>query len=373
MITYLCDENNIEKNAKDKILKLSEDENIIDVFVFPDVHFSSESSMPVGISFNTLDVVYPLVSGKDIGCGVMAAKISKKDLLKPIDKTIYKSLYQAHLKMTDDSLGLGNHFLSIEEDDKNIYIICHTGSRNHGIYFYNKCLKMVSDYSADINKTVEYLPLELITNDFKNEYQQILKYSYNRRLNFIIKTFYFLQRAKILKSVEKIENNYLNLNYNYNLYHHSPDIEKLELNGINFEIYDSFHNYIEYGKSEIIHRKGATGLNNKIAVLPISMTRGSLLVKMNSEYALNSCAHGAGRKMSRHDTINYWNKLKEKERNFYYDNFSELLNNSGTFDNSVISEFDFAYKDITEIFKYQKHINKISETRPILTIKTLDI
>ena len=147
MITYLCDENNIEKNAKDKILKLSEDENIIYVFVFPDVHFSSESSMPVGISFNTLDVVYPLVSGKDIGCGVMAAKISKKDLLKPIDKTIYKSLYQAHLKMTDDSLGLGNHFLSIEEDDKNIYIICHTGSRNHGIYFYNKCLKMVSDYS----------------------------------------------------------------------------------------------------------------------------------------------------------------------------------------------------------------------------------
>jgi tRNA-splicing ligase RtcB/release factor H-coupled RctB family protein len=368
MIEYLCNKKEVEQNAINIIDKLVLEDNINNIFVFPDVHFSSEQSIPVGVCFDTTNVIYPLISGKDIGCGVMFGKISKKDLLNPIDKLSFKSLYQSHLKMTDDGLGGGNHFLSIEEDDENIYILCHTGSRNLGIYFYNKSLAMVNQYSFDINKKVEYLPIEIITEEYKKEYQSVLDFAYNRRFNFIIKTMEFFQRAKYIKSVNPILNNYLTSN-------NKSDYKatKFYIHGVDIEIQDSFHNYIEFKDDKIIHRKGATGINlNQQIAIPISMTRGTMIVKLKYEYALNSCAHGAGRIRSRYDSIEYFNSLKQKDKKYYYDNFKELLNN-GKFDNSLISEFDFAYKDISEIFNYQHHIYKVTETKPILTIKTLNI
>lgn len=64
---------------------------------------------------------------------------------------------------------------------------------------------------------------------------------------------------------------------------------------------------------------------------PISMLRGTFFVKKNSNKNIatnNSCAHGAGRSMSRADAINYWyNTLKNKERKWYYENYSEYLTN----------------------------------------------
>ncbi len=44
--------------------------------------------------------------------------------------------------MTDDGLGGGNHFLSIEEDNEAVYIICHTGTRDRGIALYQHCLQL---------------------------------------------------------------------------------------------------------------------------------------------------------------------------------------------------------------------------------------
>jgi len=54
-------------------------------------------------------------------------KIPKKNYIKEFDKSkYYKALYREHLLMTDEGLGGGNHFLSIEEDHRNLYIIVHT-------------------------------------------------------------------------------------------------------------------------------------------------------------------------------------------------------------------------------------------------------
>ena len=108
------------------------------------------------------------------------------------------------------------------------------------------------------------------------------------------------------------------------------------------------------------------------------MSRGSLLVQAGSadltKNALHSCAHGAGRKLSRFDAMKYWKTvLKEKQRREYKERFSELLNRSGNFPQGYIQEFDFAYKDATEIFKYHPHLKKVTQTTPVVTIKYSEI
>ena len=53
---------------------------------FPDIHFCSERSIPVGVAFQTTDVFYPLVTGKDMGCGVAYLRLPRTDVLQPFDK-----------------------------------------------------------------------------------------------------------------------------------------------------------------------------------------------------------------------------------------------------------------------------------------------
>jgi tRNA-splicing ligase RtcB/release factor H-coupled RctB family protein len=108
------------------------------------------------------------------------------------------------------------------------------------------------------------------------------------------------------------------------------------------------------------------------------MSRGSLLVQAGSvsatDEALHSCAHGAGRRLSRFDAMKYWKTvLKEKQRREYKEQFSELLNRSGNFPQGYIQEFDFAYKDATDIFKYQHYLKKVTQTTPVVTLKYSEI
>ena len=149
MIKFYTNIENIEKNAQAVIEKYVSKDNISQICVFPDIHFCDEKSLPIGIAFSTTDVFYPLVTGKDVGCGVAFLRIKKSDWLKPFDKlTHYNSLNKYSATFTDEGLGGGNHFLSIEEGDDNyIYIICHTGTRNNGIYMYQQFLKMINDFN----------------------------------------------------------------------------------------------------------------------------------------------------------------------------------------------------------------------------------
>jgi len=134
---------------------------------------------------------------------------------------------------------------------------------------------------------------------------------------------------------------------------------------------DSIHNHIKKEGDYWIHRKGSTELNNDIIVVPLSMTRGSLLVKSTYDAGnLNSCSHGAGRALSRTKTLKYWYaSLKKKERRQYELDFPELLGRDGKFSKGYIQEFDFAYKNTTELMKEQYFLNPVTQTTPICTIK----
>jgi len=375
-IQYYCDIDGIEKNAAEQIINYAEKEHINKVCVFTDIHYCDEKAIPVGVAFSTQNHFYPLITGKDVGCGVMFLKIAKKDWLKPFNKEEhYKALNLAHQKMTDDGLGGGNHFLSLEEDDENVYVLCHTGTRNRGISLYQQCYKLTQEYSLEHGSQVQFLPTDYVNRKFYDDYNNILRFGYKRRKNFCIKTLIFLQNANYIKCEKtKIHRDYLNQDY-------TKIDDQGTIFGTRYQIKDSIHNHLRFqDNGTVIHRKGSTELTvNATVVIPLSMTRGSLLVELTpydttAENALFSCAHGAGRQFSRFDTMKYWKTtLKEKERKAFKQKFSEMLNRSNKFPSGYIQEFDFAYKAHSEIFKYQTYLKKITKTTPIVTIKYTEI
>jgi tRNA-splicing ligase RtcB/release factor H-coupled RctB family protein len=373
-IGFYCDATGIEQNAMEGLEQYAQKPFVDAICAFTDIHYCAEKALPVGVAFQTTEYCYPLITGKDIGCGVMYLKIDKEYWLKPFDKkTHFPALYLAHQKMTDDGLGGGNHFLSIEEDSEAVYILCHTGTRDRGIALYQDCLQMTRDFSRAYGQDVDFVHRSFLSEAFLNYYNQTLQFGYQRRKNFCVKTLLFLQQANYVQCrKELIDKAYLRGNYSA-LEHRGV------LNGTPYELEDSIHNHLRFEEQRIVHRKGSTELQKgKTVVVPLSMSRGSLLVQATSMEAagtaLNSCAHGAGRRLSRFDAMKHWKTvLKEKQRKAYKEQFPELLNRSGTFPQGYIQEFDFAYKDASEIFRHQPYLKKVTQITPVVTIKYTEI
>ena len=351
MIQYFCNKEEIEQNAMDVILESERDMDKI--CVFPDIHYSSENSIPVGVAFQSTNKFFPLVTGKDVGCGVMFLRFPSKTWRKPFNKSEhYNAFNKVSQTFTDDGLGGGNHFLSIEEgDDGFTYIICHTGTRNLGIHMYQHFLSLIDKFNYKEGVHGKSLPLDQWTDELSEKYKKVVDFGVSRRNQFVTKTFEFL-----------IRNSYIT--------------------NVNYEIVDSIHNIFIINEEIAIHRKGATILTNtKITgdqvAIPLSMTRGTLIVepKFFSDLSNNlwSCAHGAGRRLSRTDSLKHWHSLKNKEKKIYEQNFSEMLDRSGKFPNGYLQEFDFAYKNSDTILKDQPFLKRIAQTRPIVTVKFTEI
>jgi RNA-splicing ligase RtcB len=337
MTKYFCDIDGIEKNALEQI-ELFEMNGAGRISVFPDIHYCSEKNLPVGVSFKSQDF-YPLITGKDLGCGVMYLKYKKEDIIKAFNKNEhYRTFEKQSYLMTDDGLGGGNHFLSIEEgDDGFMYIICHTGSRNLGISLYHKFVRMIEDFNFDETTIGKKLPKSKWTEELAKYYESVLVFASNRRKEFVLKTLMMLQTNGYVKCDKtKIDKAYLK-----NSFKHLDDEGKL--NGTYYKIQDSIHNHIKLTNGEFIHRKGATELiSGRDAVIPLSMTRGSLIVRPSwnidmLESSNYSCSHGAGRRLSRTDSLKHWNSgMKKKEKEQYKKDFFELLDRSGNFPNGYI-------------------------------------
>jgi len=338
---YFTDSSGVEQNALQSLLVFEEKQNIGRIAVFPDIHYCSERSIPVGVAFQTTEVFYPLITGKDMGCGVAYLRIPQREVLRPFDKARHYRAFEREVHgMTDEGLGGGNHFLALEASADYLYVIVHTGSRNLGIHMYQKNSSLLQQH----NPGQEWLPLALATPDYQREYERVLTYAANRRQEFVRKAYAFLQR-----------NHYVEVG--------TPVFA------------DSCHNLLEFKPEGVIHRKGSTQLAvDREVVIPLSMSRGSLIVRPNRwdtsvEQSLWSCAHGAGRQHSRTDTLKFWHSLKKADKDAYRQRFSELLNRQGDFDSSILQEFDFAYKDSAALLATQPHLVRCDETRPIVTVK----
>lgn len=167
---------NIEENALEQIKELLS----IDVFsdkkirIMPDVH--AGAGCVIGFTGDLGDKVIPNIVGVDIGCGMRIlnlGKLSEIDFhafhehirgnvpsgmivredrfgFKPLvgeEMDIYREAKQLVIELycyreikdsgrinkAIGSLGGGNHFIELDKDDEgNVYLVIHTGSRNLG-------------------------------------------------------------------------------------------------------------------------------------------------------------------------------------------------------------------------------------------------
>lgn len=363
--------NVIENEAVEQIKTLCNQEFITGskIRIMPDVH--SGAGCTIGTTMTITDKVIPNLVGVDIGCGMETVMITDKEIdLEKLDKLIYEKIPSGHnirkiphdlineidlnqLKCTGHvkmdrairsigTLGGGNHFIEAGKDEEgNIYITVHSGSRHLGLEVANyyqkmgyKALNKVSDIDIEkiieqlknegrekeINKTIKEIKKQIIT-----DIPQALAYVSEELFDDYIHDMKLIQKFAVLNRKAMMD-----------------EIIK----GLGTEVVEEFttiHNYID--TDMMILRKGAVSAKEgEKLLIPINMRDGSLICigKGNEDWNY-SAPHGAGRLMSR----------TKAKKTFELKNFKKEM--EGIYTTSVskdtLDECPMAYKAMEDIIK----------------------
>ncbi len=344
----------------------------------------------IGTTMDIHDCVVPSLVGVDIGCGMLTVKLKQMDIdLIRLDRFVRKKIPSGmevyndevdclvditKLKCYDSldnkkrimrsmgTLGGGNHFIEVDKDDENnLYLIIHTGSRNLGKQIAQYYIeKANADYKEKVKKKMKDLVLrykKLGKEDkiqegllrLKNKYEKIhpelvplYKNSFKDYMHdmAIAQEFAKENREVIARKI---------LNY-------------LQLNLDDFEFFHTTHNYINM--EDMILRKGSiAAYENQEILIPINMRDGSILAKGKSNAQYNfSAPHGAGRLMSR----------KEARETISIEQFKQCM--EGIYSTSVqvdtLDESPFAYKSLEDILpNIQDSVEVIKILHPIYNFK----
>lgn len=155
--------NDLEQSAGGQIKALCEQPFITGskIRIMPDVH--AGKGCTIGTTMTIGEYVVPNLVGVDIGCGMLTVQLEEKRLNLPeLDSFIrqnipygrdvrershrshgrinledlrcYKKVDTRRAKESLGTLGGGNHFIEVDKDDDgNLYLVIHTGSRNLGL------------------------------------------------------------------------------------------------------------------------------------------------------------------------------------------------------------------------------------------------
>lgn len=353
--------------------------------IMPDVHCGAGCT--IGTTMTLKDKVCANLVGVDLGCGMLTVKLKEKRINLPeLDSVIRKyvpSGFDIHEEAVAESpieelrcakhvnldrafkslgtLGGGNHFLELDKDeDGNLYLVIHTGSRHLGIevcdYYMEKGWQALKDKATGgslkdlTNELIEKLKKEGRTKDiskelakFKTEFKQKhpdvpYELSYVEGQDFddyihdmkIMRIHAEINRATIAKTI----------------------LKKAKLHEV--ERFETLHNYID--TENMILRKGAISAQaGEKVLIPMNMRDGSLICigKGNPDWNY-SAPHGAGRLMSR-------SKAKE---NISMSEFKKSMEGIYTscVNTSTIDESPMAYKPMDEI------ISNIHDTVDVVNI-----
>lgn len=338
---------NIEANALAQINELLS----IDVFsdkkirIMPDVH--AGAGCVIGFTGDLGDKVIPNIVGVDIGCGMRILRLGRlsdidyhafnEHILANIpsgmrvredkygftplgvdEMDIYREAKQlltelycyrelkdtARIKKAIGSLGGGNHFIELDKDeDGNVYLVIHTGSRNLGkqvadIYQARAVRHLTAgedEFEESVRRTIEEYKaagrrseLQAVIRKMRKERRMAvpslppaLCYVEGEMRRQYLHDMRLCQRWAVLnrKLISRL------------LMKFFPDVEVTEE-------FESVHNYIS---DDNIIRKGAISASEgERCIIPLNMRDGSLLCtgKGNSDWNC-SAPHGAGRVLSR--------------------------------------------------------------------------
>ncbi len=350
---------NIEENALEQIKELLS----IDVFsdkkirIMPDVH--AGAGCVIGFTGNLGDKVIPNIVGVDIGCGmriinlgklsdidfhafhehirgnVPSGKLVREDRFgfKPLvgeEMEIYREAKQlvtelycyreikdsGRINKSIGSLGGGNHFIELDKDDEgNVYLVIHTGSRNLGKQvaeiYQAKAVKHLTagadEFEETIKRTIEEYKaagrrseLQSIIKKMRKEHQEAepslpaaLCYVEGEAREQYLHDMRLCQRWAVLnrKLISLLLMRFFFDKFKSDKVDDFPEVKVIEE-------FESVHNYIS--DDNIIRKGSISAAEGERCIIPLNMRDGSLLCtgKGNPDWNF-SAPHGAGRVLSR--------------------------------------------------------------------------
>lgn len=342
--------------------------------LMPDVH--AGAGCTIGTTMTVAECIVPNLVGVDIGCGMYTVRIKEKHIeLQKLDKLIYEKIpsgfhirekthrYFEQIELEDlycykqinpiqaekslGTLGGGNHFIEADQDDDgNIYIVVHSGSRHLGLeaadYYQEEGYRALNNSSK---KDIDALIADLKAQGRQQEIQKSIAARKNARNTNIPKQLAYVTGDLFRQYVHdmKIIQRYADLNRQAMM---DEIIKGMKLH-VDWQ-FTTVHNYLD--TEAMILRKGAVSARkDEKLLIPINMRDGSLICtgKGNDDWN-QSAPHGAGRLMSR----------SAAKQSFTVSEFKKQM--KGIYTTSVnkdtLDECPMAYKGIEDI------INNIGDT-----------
>ncbi len=364
------------------------------VCLMPDTH--TGKGMPIGGVIAAKDVVIPNAVGVDIGCGmdfiptnihmdevrgietgngsIIQAIVGNIMRTIPLNTERYKTPQDSEaldrakqeiekyeddkelLPLIDDgyfqvgSLGGGNHFIEIQEDEEGfLCIMLHSGSRHLGKaicdYFHEKARELNRMWYSEVKEEfrLSFLPVSSREGQQYIHWMKLaLDYAFENRARMLDKTC-----AVVKEVIEKHTSLTVEFGAEINCHHNYAALEN------------------HFGVNVWVHRKGATRVRRKeMAVIPGAMGSYSYVVEgKGNEESFCTSSHGAGRSYSRSGAMQAFSTeqvmvdLKEQ---------GVVLGKRKK--NDVAEECRFAYKDIDQVMAQQ-----LEMVTPVRKLKTVGV
>lgn len=339
--------NKIDENAMAQIKELLS----IDVFsdkkirIMPDVH--AGAGCVIGFTGDLGDKVIPNIVGVDIGCGMRILNLGKiydidfhafheyirsnvpsgmivredrfgfkplageeMDIYREAKQLVFELFCYRDLKDSGriykaiGTLGGGNHFIELDrDDDGNVYLVIHTGSRNLGKQvadlYQARAVKHLTEGADDLEDTIKRTIEEYKSAGRRNELQAIIKKMRNEfrvaeptlpaGLCYVEGEAreQYLHDMRICQRWAVLNRKLIALL----LMRFFPNVDVVEE-------FESVHNYIS--DDNIIRKGSISAMLGERCIIPLNMRDGSLLCtgKGNADWNC-SAPHGAGRVLSR--------------------------------------------------------------------------
>ena len=352
------------------------------VAAMPDVHLGIGAT--VGSVIPTLRAIIPAAVGVDIGCGMMAARLSltsneldekaltkvfnqitrdvpvgfgqhderdardARSFARPLTRILQRHPgiekrigRHSHWALQLGTLGGGNHFIEVCLDEaQRVWVMLHSGSRGIGNAIGTYFIELAKKDSGTLNlpdRDLAYFPEGAAHFD---DYVEAVGWAQD---------YAAANREEMMELVLDA------------LRRHLPAFE------VTGAAVNCHHNYVEreqhYGEQVWLTRKGAIRARaGELGIIPGSMGARSYIVRgRGAAESFHSCAHGAGRRMSR----------KAAQKKFSIADLSEQTR--GVIcrkDKGVLDEIPGAYKDIDEVMANQSDLVEVVHTlKQVLCVK----
>ncbi|MEW8968542.1 MULTISPECIES: RtcB family protein [Exiguobacterium] len=331
--------------------------------IMPDMHAGKGSV--VGTTMTIHDKIVPNLVGVDLGCGMLCTEIKAKRIdFQKLDDVIRQAVpsgmnireeahdYAAKLPLEDvrapfkldralrsvGTLGSGNHFIEVNENNGRTYLVIHSGSRHLGVQIADHYQSRAIEHMMKTTDVMEAIE-QLKATGREHEISTYLETERETRKQFRDLAYVEGDAMQDYMHDVRIAQQYAAMNRLA-----MTDVIVEAMNWSVLDQFDTVHNYIDH--DDRILRKGAiSAKDGERVIIPMNMRDGSLICtgKGNPDWNFSG-PHGAGRIMSR----------SAARKRVDFNEFKRAM--SGVWSTSVrpstIDESPFVYKSMKEIVRY---------------------